>query len=290
MNSGSSRGQNADLLAGPYAANGQRFVVECPDARLRRLVASAFVDLLTDAQPLRPTRFRVAPSPEHPGRYEVWRDDELCEIVTSGHLMTHLVWQVTALVLQNCAPRTPVHAAVVAINGRAVLVAGESYAGKSTLAGWLTARGWEFLTDELALLEEVPGGWHVHPFPRPIGLRHPSPLDALLGGSPQHDSESLVPASRLGQVGNAARLSAVVLPGREPGLPRRLSAAHPATALRLLMSHLPHGGIGGRAAFRQVARLTSSVPVFHLGVGDLDVADAQLRALAGPPGAPGGAR
>ena len=61
------------------------------------------------------------------------------------------------------------HSAAVAKDGRAVLLAGRSGLGKSSLTAALVRGGWEYLTDEMVGLS-VPDG-RVTPYPRPLTLR-----------------------------------------------------------------------------------------------------------------------
>ena len=87
------------------------------------------------------------------------------------------------------------HAAVVARDGRALILSGPSGAGKSTLCTALVARGFRFLTDEIAMVRPQDG--QLDPHPRPISLKN---------ASHRHDGESAArrlserafPQSRLG--------------------------------------------------------------------------------------------
>jgi hypothetical protein len=60
---------------------------------------------------------------------------------------------------------TPIHAGVVEVDGRAILLPGTSGSGKTTLVAALVAHGARYLSDEYALLDDR--GW-VHPYPRPL--------------------------------------------------------------------------------------------------------------------------
>ena len=62
------------------------------------------------------------------------------------------------------------HAAVVARDGRALILSGPSGAGKSTLCTALVARGFRFLTDEIAMVRPQDG--QLDPHPRPISLKN----------------------------------------------------------------------------------------------------------------------
>lgn len=62
-----------------------------------------------------------------------------------------------------------VHAAVVGVGGRAVIMPGSSFAGKTTLAQALVEAGAVYYSDEFAVLD--PRGM-VHPYPKPLSVRH----------------------------------------------------------------------------------------------------------------------
>ena len=74
------------------------------------------------------------------------------------------------LVAEMARDRVFVHAGAVSWRGRAILVPGRSFSGKSTLIKALLDAGAGYLSDEFAVLDER--GW-VHPFARPLSLRRP---------------------------------------------------------------------------------------------------------------------
>lgn len=64
------------------------------------------------------------------------------------------------------------HAAALMWQGYCLVLPGTIGAGKSTLAAWLVARGFAYLTDELVF---VPWGTDIiQAFTRPLNLKHPS--------------------------------------------------------------------------------------------------------------------
>jgi hypothetical protein len=81
----------------------------------------------------------------------------------------------------HCPEVVFVHAGVVAWQGRALILPGSSFAGKSTLVHQLTLAGAGYLSDEYAIIDRQ---GLIHPFPRPISLREPlqrvMPPDPLL--------------------------------------------------------------------------------------------------------------
>ena len=87
--------------------------------------------------------------------------------------------------------RVFVHAGVVGWRGRAIVLPGRTYAGKSTLVAALVKAGATYYSDEFAVFDER---GRVHPYARPLRLRArpgepagdaaPEPLDAPAGRRP----------------------------------------------------------------------------------------------------------
>ena len=71
-------------------------------------------------------------------------------------------------VAEYAARRVFVHAGVVGWNGRAILIPGTSYSGKTTLVEHLIRAGATYYSDEYAVLDER---GRVHPYARPLGIR-----------------------------------------------------------------------------------------------------------------------
>ena len=219
--------------AGPFVAGRSLFILRSAQSGLLSILSDRLRDLRAPQTPVRNdngdngaalTVFRIArrgPSwHDHP--WGVWRDGEPCEtVVSDDYIVAYVLWEVTRLVLERAAPLVPVHAAAVARDGRALLLVGPSHAGKSTLSASLTRAGWEFLTDEVALLDIEPMGAVVHPFWRPIVIRRGGPLDVVID-LPCHDQEALVPASDLGRLASPTPLAAIGVSDLHTG--RRRSA------------------------------------------------------------------
>jgi hypothetical protein len=64
--------------------------------------------------------------------------------------------------------RVFVHAGVVEWKGKAILIPGSSFSGKTTLVKHLVQAGAKYYSDEYAVLD---GRGRVHPYPRPLGVR-----------------------------------------------------------------------------------------------------------------------
>lgn len=83
-----------------------------------------------------------------------------------------------------------IHAGIVGWKGRAILIPGDSFTGKSTLVAALVKNGADYYSDDFAILDE---NGRVRPFPRPISMRtddgnfvpYQLPIE-VLGGSIGH--------------------------------------------------------------------------------------------------------
>ncbi len=124
------------------------------------------------------------------------------------------------MVLSTCnqvavsCPRDAIrlHAGVVTRNGEAVAICGTSGSGKSTLVAALTAAGWSYLTDEVAIIDS--SSFEVTPYPKWVDLS-PGSLDRL-GIDPQsgigpRGKKHHVPPAEFGTVGRAGTIVAMLL-------------------------------------------------------------------------------
>jgi hypothetical protein len=110
-----------------------------------------------------------------------------------------------------------VHAGAVAVNGRALVLPGHSFSGKSTLVAALVRAGAVYYSDEYAVFDE---SGHVRPYREPLALRSPA--------SGTH-SATLPAAERGGTAGEEpVPVGLVAITTYRPGSrwePRSLSAA-----------------------------------------------------------------
>jgi hypothetical protein len=168
-----------------------------------------------------------------------------------------------------------VHAAVVAWGGRAVLVPGRSFSGKSALAAALLRAGATYLSDEWAVLDEQ---GLASPFPRALRLR--DPLGAALDA---------IPADRFGApvatrpVPVALIVWTTYLPDARWD-PTVMSAGETALAL---LDNAPAARRAPAFALPVIARTVRDAVGLRGPRGDADAtAEAILRALDAPPARP----
>lgn len=168
----------------------------------------------------------------------------------------------------------PLHANAVALDGRAVAVAGASGAGKSTLAAWFSRQGLELVGDDVIALRPGPEGAVALPGPPRVRLWRQS-LDTFGLDSdglepsytdPEFDKWDL-PVALADVASDALPLSGVYILEDGPDIAIRPLGGVEATAA--LFDHTYRGAyverVGGEAVhWRAVTSLAASVPVFRL--------------------------
>lgn len=177
------------------------------------------------------------------------------------------LWGLPALLAFLARGDLPAHAAAVEVDGRAVLLAGPSQAGKTTLAAAASARGWRLLSEDLSCVRLGPEPV-VLPGPAVLRLRedvaarvtHPHRTSLDLGDDRTH----VVVDDDLRGDGDPVPVAAVLL--LHPGPEVRVREVDSATALRDLwaLSFRIPDSADRRRCFAQLAQLVGSVPVRSL--------------------------
>lgn len=165
-----------------------------------------------------------------------------------------------------------VHGAAVAINGRAVLLAGKGGVGKSTTALACALAGMEYLGDDYCVVEPAAG--KVHLIYRTAKLLKSSldfmPCPGVVENSDRLDIEKGVVFLESGdvQLSRSAELSAILLPRVEAGAPTRLFPATRQEAIRAILPSTIGQLMGGTSASPGlIMELVRSTPAFHLTLG-----------------------
>jgi hypothetical protein len=87
-------------------------------------------------------------------------------------VITMLDTELRNYVASTAPHRLFVHAGTVAYRGRAIVIPGQAFSGKSMLVAALVRAGAVYYSDEFAILDE---GGLVHPYARPLSIRRPDP-------------------------------------------------------------------------------------------------------------------
>lgn len=172
------------------------------------------------------------------------------------------------------------HAAVVALDGRAVVLSAPSGSGKSTLTLALTHDGFDYVSDELAPID--PRRRVVHPFPHALCLKTLPPPQYRLPAKVLRAGKRLyLPAESLGGGARTKSLpiAAFVFLRRGPEARRAsrritsgAAAAHMVANALNALAH-PHAGLDVAAS------LGRSVPCFELDTTDLGNACEAVRGI-----------
>jgi len=142
-------------------------LIWCDEATARQSLLAYFRHCLGQAGPV-VASYRIARAEE--GHYQLWRDEALLHpSPTWDHLLTYLTQDITLKLITSCQQHLVFHAAGLAYGPQGVILCGRSGSGKSTLATWLTATGFDFLSDEVVAVR--PDGLEMVGLPCPITLK-----------------------------------------------------------------------------------------------------------------------
>ena len=92
----------------------------------------------------------------------------LARTLDAGELFERFEADLQLFVAATSERRVFVHAGVVGWKGRAVVVPGRSFSGKTTLVAELVRAGATYYSDEFAVLDSA---GRVHPYPKPLAVR-----------------------------------------------------------------------------------------------------------------------
>jgi hypothetical protein len=202
-----------------------------------------------------------------------------------------LVWRIA---IKEHAFFLDIHAGVVGDGRRCYLFPAAPGSGKSTLTAALVRRGFEYFSDEVALLQR--DTLHVEPVPLAICVKHTG-VDALSRDYPHlhalavhsRGDGKLVrylppPESAIPPPGTARPVGAIVFPQYRPDGPTELEPMGKLAALESLMheclvvdTRLDPANVGALLSW------LDATPCYRLDVADLDTATAMMRALSSRP-------
>lgn len=178
-------------------------------------------------------------------------------------------------VLHDSSGTVRLHAGAVAKDGRALVLVGESGRGKSTLTASLVRRGWDYLSDEVAIIDVATRA--VLPYAKALDLGDQA---CHLAGIDQPDLRLGAPKSKvlpgsLGNVGSGdAKLGLIVLVD-EPA--ERLA---PVTALVQLLAGTFAPTADDPSCLDALARIAEEIPVVGIRRAPSDDMVASVSALA----------
>jgi len=116
-----------------------------------------------------------------PPKVSLWQGDKQLYFGDSKHALAYiLINEMIYRFIVDHKADLAIHSAALSRKNTGILIPGKSGTGKSTLAAWLTSKGFNYLTDELVFLSN---NGVIKPLTRPISLHSDavSVLDDLVG-------------------------------------------------------------------------------------------------------------
>ncbi len=147
-----------------FSLSGKNFLVRCAAEEVRKNLLAVFAHLEPDSlEPAIPIDIV-----ESGGRFYVYHlGSLLVGSVGQEHLVSMVTQTLLPIAYRHCDFLIAVHAAVLSVRNQCVIFPGESGCGKTTLAMALIRDGFQYLTDEVALLDRS----SRYVIPVPVSLR-----------------------------------------------------------------------------------------------------------------------
>ncbi len=201
---------------------------------------------------------------ERPAAWRVVLDSRVEAIVAGEAEALEVVEGTLRFEVARRSPRwTFVHAGVVGWQGRAIVIPGESFSGKSTLVDALVAAGATYYSDEYAVLDRR---GRVYPFPQPLTRR-------LASGA----RERVAVAALAGVVGTEVLpVGAVVSTRYNPGASWNPVHLSPAQGVLALLANTIQAQANPARVMRVLARVAETARMMDGVRGE---ADETARAL-----------
>jgi hypothetical protein len=235
-------------------------------------------------------RHRVTIRADDEDRFSLTTDQECTESgLDRDEIPGALMEKVMGLMLEPMDVALALHAGAVALRDKAIVVAGPTASGKSSLVAWFVANGFEYLADEVVALTD--GEAEVLGFPR--GLVAKGEAGAQISGmtafrhapSIRAGSTTIFRPPHTTATLDHRRCGLLIFPRFEAGAQLAIRSATAAQAgLRLMECNLNARNLrdGGFAAIAALARTTPALVLHYGDFGQLDGAiDVLSRLLLG---------
>lgn len=223
-----------------------------------------------------PPASRIAIEEAPDGTFSIAADgDAPVTELTRGDLPTFVMEAVVRGLVKDLTTAVALHAGAVAHNGKAVLIAGPTGTGKSSLVAWLIGNGFDYLSDEIGLL--FADTLQVLGLPRALVLKPGAAAKALAlpayqGARSIAAGEHVMLRPEHVPAGEAAArpCALLVFPRFEADSPLGIEPLSPAqAALRLVGTNLNARNLAD-GGFRAIAAFARQVPALMLRYGEFE--------------------
>lgn len=197
------------------------------------------------------------------------------KITTAGDLIYHLTDRIVFHFADKVTDKHCLHAASVSINGNAIVIPAGSGSGKSSFTTWLVANGFDYITDELILIDEDK---KIEGLARPIQIKAHgrSSIEHLIS---RHDGVfpgKLINAVSADCLGGKVsplqehKLSLLVFPQFSKAAEFSFTQLSSADAgMRLMVNHVNARNLEGHG-FRVMMKTIRETPCYALDYGGFD--------------------
>jgi len=183
-----------------------------------------------------------------------------------------------------------IHAAVLELDGRALILPAPPGSGKSTLCAALVTRGWRLLSDEMTLVRLDDG--MLVPLPRPVSLKNASidvirafAPDAVLSPAVDNTSKGTIahlkpPGASIARAAEPVRPALIVFPRFDAGAATSLAPLPKARAFMQVAENAFNYQVLGAAGFAALGALIDATDQYEFRYSQLDEAIALFARLA----------
>ncbi len=211
----------------------------------------------------------------------------------ASHALPHYEWGLNWSFAQRFNQYVLLHAGVLALGDRALILPAIPGSGKSTLTAALMLAGFRLLSDEFGVLRPRQGDFLA--MLKPVALKNAS-IEVIRRFSPSAEIGPTFSATRKGDVAHLApdvtsvaavhqpaRPAVIVFPAWREGAALELQPQAPEQAFTRLAFNSFNYGLLGRIGFDAVADLAAACPAYQLTYSRLDEAVRALRSLVNVP-------
>ena len=262
---------------------GNAALIWCNDPVLRRLLGHHFRHGWANSASAVVT-YQITVGADH--KLQLRRDETLLyDGPSSNYIIERLLHDITITLTKQSQQHLVFHAAGLAYDETGLLLCGQSGSGKSTLAAWLTANGFDYLTDELVAIS-LDGG-QMSGLARPIVLKKGSefvwqqwldePAQACLthlsNGTTLLDPESL----RAHSIRTTAYPRILLFPRYADGQAFTIQPLSSAKAAFRLMHRLINAENLPNRGFAGVTRLAQQTDAYSITYHDITLATTWIK-------------
>lgn len=203
-------------------------------------------------------------------------------------VLQNLMQDALTLLNGNCSIGSVFHAAALEIDNKGVILCGQSRSGKSSLAAWLIANGFRYLTDEVIVYHQ--GSGNISGFPRSLVLKSGSTFiwqrwlkDASIEGFLHFSDGSVwINPELLNKDGISlqAEPCLLVFPRYSPEVSLDIEKLSPAETLFCLLQNLVNARNLPNHGMNAASHLARQVKAFKLIYSDIEGATEWIKQTA----------